>query len=88
MDGDEAVVVLSDKGLGGLLDSAYPESRDRTESLLARLEGLAREFEGRAIELVLRPEGAPVHGGVAPELKGPRSIEDEWPYEDDPPDPL
>lgn len=48
-------VVLSDKGIGGLLDAAYPESKERTESLIARLDGLTREFEGRAIELVLRP---------------------------------
>jgi hypothetical protein len=83
---DEAVVVLSDKGIGGLLDAAYPESKERTESLIARLTGLARQFEGRAIELVLRPE-RPVEQMTPLEVVH-RSF-DEWPYPDeDPPDPL
>lgn len=53
---DREYVVLNDKGLGGLLDAAYPESIERNESLIARLHGGTREFEGEAVELILRPE--------------------------------
>lgn len=77
---DEGIVVLNDTGLGGLLNAAYPENRDRTESLVARLSQLAQEFEGRAIELVLRPEKV---SRVDDEFTA-----DEWPDSDDPPDPL
>jgi hypothetical protein len=48
-------LILSDVGLGGLLDAAYPESKERTESLIARLMRATEGIEGKPLELILRP---------------------------------
>jgi hypothetical protein len=48
-------LILSDEGVGGLLDAAHPEDKERTQSMISRLWNATQDFSGRPVELVLRP---------------------------------